>query len=303
MRTNSTHLAARCLNSSSFPWWILSLAIHSSSLLALLSKRFLPAFTRLLYLYVGRANAPTEVACDQSWIRSSPRAFIPCKPFFKHSLGVPRIIQRKENAPEFDYSSFYAETGARDPLLFGGSPAFLMTRLRTAAHEETELLAVLYFPIFRVPEYSESSTRAGVRSRRNHACAADQLGILMSSKLAAAVEVFCRSVRIKTHRDDIPLHRGRPCNQEQAPKRNAPRCSKVRPIKCRRYVGRLSRRCFNIPRSTPSNPSTEPLRNRHSEYSGTRNIGNLRTRSRSRNHPVKIKCSRIRFRLVLRDDC
>jgi hypothetical protein len=62
------------------------------------------------------------------------------------AIGVPRIIQRKENAPEFDYSSFYAKTGARDPLLFGGSPAFLMTRLRTAAHEETELLTVLYFP-------------------------------------------------------------------------------------------------------------------------------------------------------------
>jgi hypothetical protein len=60
-----------------------------------------------------------------------------------------RIVQRKENAPEFDYSSFYAKTGARDPPLFGGSPAFLMTRLRTAAHEETELLTVLYFP-FRV---------------------------------------------------------------------------------------------------------------------------------------------------------
>jgi hypothetical protein len=64
-------------------------------------------------------------------------------------LGVPRTIQRKENAPEFDYSSFYAKTGVKDPLLFGGSRAFLMTRLRTAAHEETELLTVLYFP-FRV---------------------------------------------------------------------------------------------------------------------------------------------------------
>src|SRR5260221_12119438 len=49
------------------------------------------------------------------------------------AIGVPRIIQRKENASEFDYSSFYAKTGARDPLLFGGSPAFLMARFRTAA--------------------------------------------------------------------------------------------------------------------------------------------------------------------------
>jgi hypothetical protein len=38
------------------------------------------------------------------------------------------------------------------PLLCGGGSAFLMTCLRTAAHEETELLTVLYFP-FRVRTY------------------------------------------------------------------------------------------------------------------------------------------------------
>jgi hypothetical protein len=64
-------------------------------------------------------------------------------------LGLPRIIQRKENAPEFDYSSFYAKIGAGDPLLCGGGLAFLMTCPRTAAHEETELLTVLKIP-FRV---------------------------------------------------------------------------------------------------------------------------------------------------------
>ena len=53
----------------------------------------------------------------------------------------PRIIQRKENAAEFDYSSFYAKTGAGDPLVCGGGLAFLMTFPRTAAHEETELLS------------------------------------------------------------------------------------------------------------------------------------------------------------------
>jgi len=65
------------------------------------------------------------------------------------AIGLPRIIRLKENAPELDFRSFYGKSGAGDPLLFGGSPAFLMTRLRTAAHEETELLTVLYFP-FRV---------------------------------------------------------------------------------------------------------------------------------------------------------
>src|ERR1700730_5189750 len=38
----------------------------------------------------------------------------------------PRIIRPKENASELDYSSFYAKTGAGDPLLCGRSPAFLM---------------------------------------------------------------------------------------------------------------------------------------------------------------------------------
>ena len=41
----------------------------------------------------------------------------------KVRLGLPRIIQRKENAPEFDYSSFYVTTGM-------GTPAAL---LRTQA--------------------------------------------------------------------------------------------------------------------------------------------------------------------------
>ncbi len=36
----------------------------------------------------------------------------------KVRLGVPRIIQRKENAPEFDYSSFYAKTGALETRCF-----------------------------------------------------------------------------------------------------------------------------------------------------------------------------------------
>jgi hypothetical protein len=31
----------------------------------------------------------------------------------------------------------------------------LLTKVRTRIHEEISLLTVLYFPIFRVPEYSE----------------------------------------------------------------------------------------------------------------------------------------------------
>jgi hypothetical protein len=41
----------------------------------------------------------------------------------KVRLDLPRIIQRKENAPEFDYSSFYTKTGAGDPAVSWGKLA------------------------------------------------------------------------------------------------------------------------------------------------------------------------------------
>ncbi len=63
------------------------------------------------------------------------------------AIGLPRIIQRKENAPEFDYSSFYAKTGAGDPLLCGGGSAFLMRCLRVLFHEETALVSVRKIPL------------------------------------------------------------------------------------------------------------------------------------------------------------
>jgi hypothetical protein len=73
------------------------------------------------------------------------------------AISLPRIIQRKENAPEFNYSSLYTKTGAADPLFCGGGLAFLVTCLCTAAHEETELLTVLKIP-FRVrTPYSQPS--------------------------------------------------------------------------------------------------------------------------------------------------
>jgi hypothetical protein len=56
-----------------------------------------------------------------------------------------------------------------------------------------------------------------------------------------------------------------------------PVCSQMRQAKCRRYAVGLFSRCVNIPRFAPTDPGTEPLRHQYSEYSGTRNIGNLRT--------------------------
>ena len=38
---------------------------------------------------------------------------------------LPRIMRPKETPPEFDYSSFYGETGAGRPLLCDGGLAFL----------------------------------------------------------------------------------------------------------------------------------------------------------------------------------
>jgi hypothetical protein len=61
----------------------------------------------------------------------------------KVRLGLPRIIQRKENAPEFDYSSLYAKIGAGDPLLCGGRLAIRpilawLTRVFYISHTQTQ---------------------------------------------------------------------------------------------------------------------------------------------------------------------
>jgi len=64
----------------------------------------------------------------------------------KVRLGLPRIIQRKENAPEFDYSSFYVTTGMGHTGCLVAQDLGLLTKLRTLIHEEISLLTVLYFP-------------------------------------------------------------------------------------------------------------------------------------------------------------
>src|ERR1700739_2091855 len=64
----------------------------------------------------------------------------------KVRLGLPRIIQRKENAPEFDYSSFYVTTGMGHTGCLVAQDSALLTKVRTLIHEEISLLTVLYFP-------------------------------------------------------------------------------------------------------------------------------------------------------------
>jgi hypothetical protein len=64
----------------------------------------------------------------------------------KARLGLPRIIQRKENAPEFDYSSFYVTTGMGHTDCLVAQDLALLTKVRTLIHEEISLLTVLYFP-------------------------------------------------------------------------------------------------------------------------------------------------------------
>jgi hypothetical protein len=112
-----------------------------------------------------------------------------------HLVPLLEFNQRKENAPEFDYSSFYAKTGAGDTLLCGGGLAFLMTCLRTAAHEEISPLSVLKFPIFRVPEYSELLIRTDSRSRWNQERGVAELGIFLAANLAPAVDAYCSSAK------------------------------------------------------------------------------------------------------------
>jgi hypothetical protein len=82
-----------------------------------------------------------------------------------------RMVSALKNAPEFDYSSFYAKTRAGDPLLCGGGLAFLMTGHRTAAHEEAALLSVLKIPFRQTTPDSSFAlggvTGAGLDSSRN----------------------------------------------------------------------------------------------------------------------------------------
>jgi hypothetical protein len=61
-------------------------------------------------------------------------------------LGLPRIIQQKENAPEFDYSSFYVTTSMGHTGCLVAQDLALLTKVRTLIHEEISLLTVLYFP-------------------------------------------------------------------------------------------------------------------------------------------------------------
>jgi hypothetical protein len=66
-------------------------------------------------------------------------------------LGLPRIIRLKENAPEFDYSSFYVTTGTENTGCLVAQDLALLTKVRTLIHEEISLLTVLYFPFRVVP--------------------------------------------------------------------------------------------------------------------------------------------------------
>jgi hypothetical protein len=61
-------------------------------------------------------------------------------------LGLPRIIQQKENAPEFDYSSFYVTTSMGHTGCLVAQELALLTKVRTLIHEEISLLTALYFP-------------------------------------------------------------------------------------------------------------------------------------------------------------
>ena len=61
-------------------------------------------------------------------------------------VRVPEDHSSLRNAPEFDYSSFYATTGTGNTGCLVAQDLALLTKVRTLIHEEISLLTVLYFP-------------------------------------------------------------------------------------------------------------------------------------------------------------
>jgi hypothetical protein len=73
----------------------------------------------------------------------------------KVRLGLPRIIRPREKRSRTRLQLGLQEQWSLETGCLWVRLALFMTRLRNPLHEETELLTVLKFPIFRVPEYSE----------------------------------------------------------------------------------------------------------------------------------------------------
>src|ERR1700751_1215577 len=114
----------------------------------------------------------------------------------KVHLGLPRIIQRKDNAPEFDYSSFYVTTGMGHTGCLVAQDSALLTKVRTLIHEEISLLTVLYFPFrertpFSLPSVKTNhfglSQRFSLQKDQSAGIAAGNL-VVVASVYSCAVE-------------------------------------------------------------------------------------------------------------------
>jgi hypothetical protein len=64
-----------------------------------------------------------------------------------------------------------------------------------SAHETEGIPLTEYFPIFRVPEYSELLIRTDSRSRWNQERGVAELGIFLAANLAPAVDAYCSSAK------------------------------------------------------------------------------------------------------------
>jgi hypothetical protein len=74
-------------------------------------------------------------------------------------------------------------------------------------------LNVRFFPIFRVPEYSELLIRTDSRSRWNQERGVAELGIFLAANLAPAVEAYCSSAKFESVSEDARISRGSCSNQ------------------------------------------------------------------------------------------
>jgi hypothetical protein len=86
-------------------------------------------------------------------------------------------------------------------------------RRRLGSKRLRQGLNVRFFPIFRVPEYSELLIRTDSRSRWNQERGVAELGIFLAANLAPAVEAYCSSAKFESVREDARISRGSCSNQ------------------------------------------------------------------------------------------
>jgi hypothetical protein len=117
-------------------------------------------------------------------------------------------------------STLNRETKYRTPLPSRGAAnranrtsALPSWHFRLGVHETERIPLTEYFPIFRVPEYSELLIRTDSRSRWYQERGVAELGIFLAANLAPVVEAYCSSPKFESVREDARISRGSCSNQ------------------------------------------------------------------------------------------